>query len=284
MSINFCHISPTAHLNLVSNRETHLVLSHIIEKDSKYVDFYLEQKERNPNTKIIMDNGAFEMYKAGLPMYSPDKLVEMATKINADYIVMTDYPGEHGEKTIESAKSLAPKFHESGFKTFFVPQSRVGDIDDCINTFRWASLNTDLVDYVGVSILTAPNAYGVENNNKMQRFCSRLKLMYEMSNSLIFSTLKSKGVKIHFLGMVDGPNEVMFMEPFGKYIDSWDSSAAIWAGLHGIKFDRSPTGLINGKFEQEVDFDFVCTNPTLIELAKQNIEYIDRLAYAYIWK
>ena len=30
----------------------------------------------------------------------------------------------------------------------------------------------------------------------------------------------------------------------------------MWAGLNGIKFDNSPTGLFQGKFAKEVDFDY----------------------------
>jgi hypothetical protein len=283
MAIDFCHIAPTAHLNLTKGRPVHLVLAHLVEQDPRYVDFYLQQKEQY-RCKIILDNSAFEMFKQGKPMYDSSKLIEMGNRIKADWIVMSDYPGEPSEKTIEAAKKLAPEFHDAGFGTFFVPQSKVGDVDDAIDAFRWASHNTDLVDYVGVSILTAPNAYGVEKGNKMQRFVSRLKLMYEMKESMIFSTLKAAGTRIHYLGMVDGPNEIMYMEPFGKYIDTWDSSAAVWAGLNGIRFDRSPTGLINGKFEEEVDFNFLTNDIDKITLAEINMEYIDKLCYAYIWK
>ena len=282
MSIEFCHISPTPHLNLVSGRKTHLVLAHLIEEDQSYVDYYFREKDEFGST-LIMDNSAFEMYKQGKEMYPSDKLISMAQRVNADYVVMSDYPAEPGEKTIEAAKKLAPELHEAGFKTFFVPQSKIGDTADCIKTFRWASLNPKLVDYVGVSILTAPNAYGVEKGNKLQRFMSRIKLMYDMKESLVFPSMKSHGQKVHFLGMMDGPNEIMYAEPFGKYIDTWDSSAAIWAGLNGIKFDNTPTGLLSGKFEKEVDFDFETNDNNLISLAKENMEYIDKLCYTYIY-
>ena len=282
MSIEFCHISPTPHLNLVSGRKTHLVLAHLIEEDENYVNYYLREKDEYGST-LIMDNSAFEMYKQGKEMYPSDKLISMAQRVNADYVVMSDYPAEPGEKTIEAAKKLAPELHEAGFKTFFVPQSKIGDTADCIKTFRWASLNPKLVDYVGVSILTAPNAYGVEKGNKLQRFMSRIKLMYDMKESLVFPSMKSHGQKVHFLGMMDGPNEIMYAEPFGKYIDTWDSSAAIWAGLNGIRFDNTPTGLLSGKFEKEVDFDFETNDNNLLTLAKENMEYIDKLCYAYIY-
>ena len=57
-------------------------------------------------------------------------------------------------------------------------------------------------------------------------------------------------------------------------IDTWDSSAAVWAGLNGIAFDNSPTGLMNGKFELEVDFNAKFEDTTI---ACSNMAYIDQL-------
>ena len=280
--INFCHIAPTQHLSLTHKRPVHLVLAHLVEQDSSYVDYYLDQKDQF-NCQLILDNSAFEMYKQGRSMYPSDKLIEMGKRVNADYVVMTDYPAEPGEKTIEAAKKLAPEIHEAGMKTFYVPQSAIGNKIDCIKSYQWAVDNPKVVDYIGVSILTAPNVYGVEKGNKLQRFVSRLRLMYEMRDSLIFRGYKAQGQKVHFLGMMDGPNEIMYMSPFANYIDTWDSSAAVWAGLNGIGFDLSPTGLINGKFEEEVDFNFRTEDIDLLDLAAANMEYIDRLCYGYIW-
>lgn len=280
--INFCHIAPTPHLALTHKRPVHLVLAHLVEQDASYVNYYLDQKARF-KCELILDNSAFEMYKQGRPMYPSDKLIDMGKRVNADYVVMTDYPAEPGEKTIEAAKKLAPEIHQAGMKTFYVPQSAIGDKTDCIKSYQWAVDNPNLVDYIGVSILTAPNVYGVEKGNKLQRFVSRLRLMYEMRESLIFRSYKAQGQKVHFLGMMDGPNEIMYMSPFANYIDTWDSSAAVWAGLNGIEFDKSPTGLINGKFEEEVDFNFRTEDIDLLDLAVANMEYIDRLCYGYIW-
>ena len=280
---SFAHIAPTAHLDLTAGRDFYLVLAHLVEEDEAYCSFYLNERARNPGVQIILDNSAFELYKRGLPMYPSNKLIKMAQKIKADYIVMTDYPAEDGEKTIEAAKALAPEIHAAGFKTFFVPQSSVGDIKGLMKSFGWAASNIHLIDYVGVSILSAPNAYGVERGNKMQRFTSRLRLMYDLRDTNVFYDLKAQGCKVHFLGMVDGPNEVMFMSPFAKWIDSWDSSSAVWLGLNDRLYDRTPTGIFDGKFELEVDFQFKTSDYTLIDKAKQNMNYIDRLGYGYLW-
>ena len=127
-----------------------------------------------------MDNSAFEMYKQDREMYPSDKLIEMGTKVAADYIVMSDYPGQEAARTVDKAMEMAPELRDAGFGTFFVPQSKEYDLEDLIDAFDWASESDD-VDYIGVSILAVPIAYGVEKYNNLQRFLSRWKFMGELS-------------------------------------------------------------------------------------------------------
>ena len=276
MTIDFCHIVPTPHLkDFVRGRTTHLALAHLIETDEAYTEFY---RQENDST-IILDNSAFEMYKQNRPMYPSDKLVEMGQRIDADYIVMPDYPNQESQVTIDAAIEIAPVLKENGFGTFFVPQSVIGDKDDYIDSVQWA-VYSEHVDYIGISILGVPNAYGVEKNNNLQRFLSRWKIMDELWEHGLLHAAYDNGKLIHFLGMVDGPNEIQLMKDYTSFINTWDSSAAAWAGLNDIAFDDSPSGLINGKFEEEVDFDFETDDNDLIEKALDNIEYIDELCEA----
>ena len=271
--VDFCHIAPTRLLpTFVNNQSHHLLLAHLVEEDREYTRFY--QSGRNLADTYILDNSAFEMYKQGRDMYPSEKLIEMGKAVGADYIVMSDYPNEPGSKTIKAAEQLAPEFRKAGFKTFFVPQSEIGDIEDYIATFAWAA-SSPHVDYIGVSILGVPNAYGVEKDNKLQRYMSRFRMMCELYSRGILELAYNNGKKIHFLGMVDGPNEIELCRQF--HIDTWDSSAAIWAGLNKIAFDSSPTGLIDGKFEKEVDFNFSTLDKVRIDLAKSNMKYINDL-------
>lgn len=271
--VDFCHIAPTRHLSTFVNNQTHhLLLAHLVEEDKEYTRFY--RSGRNLAETYILDNSAFEMYKQGREMYPSDKLIEMGKAVGADYIVMSDYPNEPGSKTIKAAERLAPLFREARFGTFFVPQSEIGDIEDYIATFAWAA-SSPHVDYIGVSILGVPNAYGVEKDNKLQRYMSRYHMMCELELRGILNLAYNNDKKIHFLGMVDGPNEIELCSRFR--IDTWDSSAAIWAGLNNISFDGSPTGLYDGKFEKEVDFNFNTLDKVKIDLAKSNMKYIDDL-------
>ena len=270
----FCHISPTPYLDLfAAGRSHHLVLAHLIEEDEQYAKWYANMP-RDENTTVIMDNSAFEMYKQGKPMYDSSKLMVMANGVMADYIVMSDYPGEPARKTIEAAIELAPKFKAYGFGTFFVPQAEIGNVESVLQAFDWAA-EADEVDYIGVSILTAPNMFGVEKGNNLQRFLSRWKLMQLLEQRGTLDKIKENGKLIHFLGMVDGPNEINLVARWLQYIDTWDSSAAVWAAMCGIQFDKSPTGLIAGKNEIEVDFDHNSATIAQIATAMKNIRYID---------
>ena len=189
---------------------------------------------------------------------------------------MTDYPGEPAELTQNMAGQMAPKLRDAGFGTFFVPQSEEGNLQELIECFDWAAESED-VDYIGVSILAVPLAYGVEKDNKLQRFLSRWKFMNELEKAGILDRIKYNMKKIHFLGMVDGPNEIQLVQEWLPYITSWDSSAAVWAGMCNISFDNSPTGLIDGKNEIEVDFSHRDVDNTKLRKAMENCRYIDSL-------
>ena len=273
--IDFCHIVPTANLKLVQRREIHLVLAHLIEEDENYCEFY-----KNNGGDLILDNSAFEMYKRGEPMYPTEKLIDMAKKVGAQYVVMSDYPDDDPMKTIEAASKMIPELRKADLGTFFCPQAKKGDLEGLIASYAWAFYNPG-IDYVAFSILNIPLAYncetGTEHGWRMQKFLSRWKFMHALDKRFDLKKIKQNGKKFHFLGMTEGPNEVELMRPWHDVIDTWDSSAAAWAGLNGISFDRSPTGLKTGKFEKEVDFSACIEDPQYIELACQNMNYIDEL-------
>lgn len=273
--MNFMHIVPTPMLDTLCSEQKHfLTLAHLLQDDVKYAEWFRNHRASNPKSLIIQDNSAFEQFKRGEPMFPADRLLDLAESYNPDYIVMSDYPGEHSSKTIAAAEELAPRFKRAGYGTFFVPQSEVSDIEDYIQCVSWA-VESPLVDYIGVSILGVPNAYGVEQGNKLQRFMSRWSMMHELRYRGILRRAYLNNKRIHFLGLVDGPQEVKLCSEFN--INTWDSSAASWYGLNGIEFDNSPTGALNGKFEKEVDFDLYTTDNSLIAKAKNNMRKLDNL-------
>lgn len=278
--MRFCHIAPTFYLPLLADYDYHLCLAHLVERDTTYAQWYANLTRKLPHyldkrsKTIILDNSAFELYKEGKPMYPTERLIRLGNDIKADYIVMSDYPNKDPQKTIDAAKQFAPKLRNAGFGTFFCPQSKIGDLAGLVDSIAWAAVS-DHVDYIGISILAVPNAYGVEKDNKLQRFCSRWKFLRLLEQKGLLDLIVRNGKKIHMLGMVDGPNEIELVSSFLPYITSWDSSAAVWAGLNDILFDNSPTGLIEGKYEVPVDFNFKSAKNTAF--AVKNMQYIDGL-------
>lgn len=278
--IKFCHISPTAFLKkYTAYNDAHLLLAHLIAEDPEYKNFYASLKD---DKYKIMDNSAFEMFKLGKPMMASEKLIGLAKEVKAHCIVMSDYPKQDYRATVDAAKHLAPFYKSEGFDTFFVPQSELGDMDGLMKSIEWG-LNNEQVDIIGISILSAPIACGVNESTfeggarndayKMQRYLSRLTVFREMEKRNLLNKYASK--RFHCLGMVDGPKEIDLLREYSEYIFSWDSSAAVWAGMHDIRFDSSPTGLMYGKFEKEVDFH--CSNEHNPLAVIDNIVYIDKL-------
>ena len=268
--MNFCHITPTAYLDIfATGRKCHLLLAHLVNEDKIYRDWYVEEKKQY-NFDIILDNSAFEMFKRGEPMYDSNKLLDAANKCNADYVVMTDYPNEDYHKTIEKAKETADTLISHNFKPFFCPQSVDGDLEGLIKSFFWAK-NDPRIQMIGFSILAIPNAYDVLKN-PLQRFLSRWRFICELNKRGFF---QDNTKKLHLLGMLDGPNEIGLLKNFLSEFSSWDSSAAVWSGINGFVFDNSPTGIITGKFEREVYFDHDTATVNDIANATKNLKYID---------
>ena len=283
----FCAIAPTAFLDeFAEGRPAHLLLAHLVEESSEYRNWYINHKNRYPESTYILDNSCFERYKAGLPMYESGKLIELAKTVDADYAVLSDYPAEAGIKTIEAAQQLAPEFLNADIGTFFCPQSKIGELDDLIATFKWATSDQGnrLIDYIGLSILAIPNAFGVERSSQLQRYCSRARFMDMLQDAGVLYEASLNGQKMHCLGMLDGYREIDLLRPWLNYIDTWDSSSPVWAGLNGIAYDTSPTGLINGKFELEVDFSMSTdeVHPSKVLLAHNNLDKIDTLLAKYV--
>ncbi len=181
-------------------------------------------------------------------------------------------------------------FHAEGYETFYVPQSTIGDLSGLIEETLWA-LQSNLVDYIGISILAVPNAFGVEQNNKLQRYLSRHHFMQILNGVCLQQIGKNLeevkqqfNKKIHFLGMVDGPNEIALMRslvPHGIIIDTWDSSSPAWAGYCGVGYDDSPTGLIDGKIERHVNFNAPVPAKSSLSTILSNKRVINSLVRGY---
>lgn len=249
----FCIITPTAYLEQYASQSSmHLVLAHLVDKDDKYAAFYAGREEYK-----IMDNGAFELGES----YDPDKLIELAQKCKADAIVLPDYPFQPGQKTIDAASKYIPAVKSTGFDTMFVPQSETGNWRDWVETYSWASYNSD-IDIIGMSILGIPNAL-----NKVPAAYARVVatcLLQQMNN---FNFTKYH----HYLGLNAGPAlEIPALINLNA-LDSCDSSGPVWAGICGQMYTKATESYSPcRKISKHVDFGYPMINNTYVHEAIQN--------------
>lgn len=248
----FCIITPTEYLKDYASQSTmHLVLAHLVDTDGTYAEFYANRDE----TKI-MDNGAFELGES----YDPDRLIELAHECNADAIVLPDYPGQYYMKTIQAAIDLKRQVKEAGLKTFFAPQSEIGDLNGWIESYRWATIQED-IDMIGMSILAIPNALP-----HIPRQYARVVMTQLLYDRCIFAHDKYH----HYLGLNSGP--ALEIPPLIKMgaLDSCDSSNPVWAGICGQMYtEMADSYLMTRKIDKHVDFDYPMTSSDFVRKAIQ---------------
>ena len=252
----FCIITPTAYLERYASQSSmHLVLAHLVDEDQEYAEFYDGRSEFK-----IMDNGAFELGKS----YDPDKLIKLGQMCKADAIVLPDYPAQDSKKTVSAAIKLIDQVRDSGFQTMFVPQSQIGDKEDWIRSYVWAT-NMDSIDIIGMSILAMPNAIP-----HIHRGYARVVLTQILLERGLFNHDKHH----HYLGLNAGPKlEIPTLIGMGV-LDSCDSSGPVWAGICGHEYSKSTDSLqTTSKIKKHVDFDYplVDDDPTLKRI-QRNID------------
>lgn len=249
-------ITPTAYLEQYAIQSNfHLVLAHLVDKNDIYANFYAKVSERGDY--IICDNGAFELGES----YDPDKLIDLAYKCKADAIVLPDYPAQHSSKTIQAAIELGPKVKDAGFDTFFCPQSEMGDWEGWQEAYEWVSLN-DEIDIIGISILALPNALP-----HIPAAYARVVGTQILISKDIFNFDKYH----HYLGLNAGPG--LEIPPLIKMnaLDSCDSSAPVWFGINGIRYNITTDSLspISKQYMREVDFSYPWNSKNCIHEAIQ---------------
>jgi hypothetical protein len=238
----------------------HLVLAHLVDQDEEYAQFYADHNEFK-----IMDNGAFELGES----YAPEKLLELGTKCKAHAIVLPDYPFQSSSVTIDASLDVLYEIRHKGFKTMFVPQSEVGDLEDWINAYIWASENND-IDIIGMSILGMPTAMP-----HIPAAYARVVLTQILIDRNIFNFDKYH----HYLGLNAGP--ALEIPPLIKMnaMDSMDSSGPVWAGICGTMYSEMCDSYQPvRKISKHVDFAHPMTKDEWVHKAIQyNIHLTKRL-------
>jgi len=239
----FGYIAPVEYLDLIpEDADFHLILAHLL-KDKQYAAYYREKADRGDT--IICDNGAFE-FKRSL---DPEPLMELIADsgVKPTYVVAPDYPFEPWSVTYDSCINFIRMTAKEDYKIMAVPQSETGNWKGWLECYkRLAEL--PLVDVIGMSILGMPNAFCELTGTKDIATNRIFATAYMIENGLI-----NTSVQHHYLGLGDGPRELIVQRALGV-MDTNDSSSPFWHAINGVLLDDSATGLISGKSKIEVDF------------------------------
>jgi len=240
--IKFAHIATVNTTEeAISHSAFHMVLAHIAESNAKYAGMF-----RGAVGTVLLDNGAFEN---GVP-YDAERMVRIGMDVQADILVLPDYPYKDWTVGWETVEQDIEDYISAGFMTMFVPQSTKGDRDGFVKSIQRA-LGHPNIDFIGLSILGCPNA-GVTRAEILKMF-----------------NTPENVKRFHILGMLDTVDEIKDIVPYQHLVNSWDSSAAIWYGLHHLSVKNRKS-----KFKVPVDFDRAAEwNSTISE----NIKYIGGL-------
>ncbi len=200
----------------------HMILAHIDNK--LYRDrFY------NDNKYKLLDNGAFEN---GIPL-SVKEMIEVGHEVRADTLVLPDFPYSDWQIGWKKIEQSIEAYRNEGFQTMFIPQSLHDDHLGLYQSIEKA-LEHPYIDQIGLSIIAVPNA-GLERINILERYSS-----WAVSDK-----------RFHMLGALDDiGGEMIECSQYEQMITGWDTSAAIWSGLHSRELERE-----RKKFKLKVDFD-----------------------------
>ena len=257
---SFCIIAPTDYMMMYTARSnTHLVLAHLVDIDEKYTQFYKAMSGRGDF--LIMDNGAFELGQS----YHPEKLIELGTRCGASAIVLPDYPNQDPDRTVLAAIALIPEIKAAGFYTMFVPQSKIGYIEDWLQAYKWAAENDD-IDIIGMSILGMPNAMPY-----IPKCYARVVLTTILLDRGWFNINKYH----HYLGLNSAPNLELPSLIQMNVLDSCDSSNPVWAGINGYRYNICQDSFlpVAKKYLREVDFsEKMSTKGCIHEAIRYNLD------------
>ena len=249
--IKLCHIAPVNYVELgIAYSDMDMILAHIADEN----DVYAEAFKKSDNLKLL-DNGAFELDQP----YGVDKMIEIGKKVEADILVLPDYPLQPWEDGWDEIDERIKAYKDAGFKVMFAPQSLKGDESGYMLSLVKAVMD-ERIDFIGLSILACPNAF-----DKLPEHKVREKILGMMAN------MPGAEKRFHILGMLGSVDEIKRLTYYSKLIHSWDTSAAVWYGINDLTVEGRTE-----KFTKHVDFDIEFQDDK-VEQIIANINYMRSL-------
>lgn len=241
--IKVSFISPTSLIDKYGSKgDFHLTLAHLLKGDeeTKY-----EKAIKQSGLPIYLDNGLFEN-GVSVPV---EDLMDHAARLNAEYVFAPDvlYNREETEKNIDRAYDELQEANERyGSSTKLAAVVQADNEEDYLRSFM--VFNDDSrISLIGLSILSIPKSF--EKTIGRYSISGSRKVCMEKIDDLPFTKKKC-----HLLGAGHTYEDIIEANQY-DWIDSHDSSSAIWNGVQGHRI-FSNGWIHGGKTKVPVDFDF----------------------------
>lgn len=260
--IKVSFISPTSLISEYGSQgDFHLALAHLLPGLNEEPNDY-ERALVESGLPIYLDNGLFEN-KVSVPIRD---LIHKALRLKAKYVFAPDvlYDRKATEANIDEAwetlEELKEDYPESEH-TELAAVVQASNPDDFRASYMTFAADAR-IQLIGLSILSVPYSYkdliGTDDITKTRIEC--LKQLIELP----------RHKKSHLLGLGSSYADVAFANNHCSWVDSHDSSSAIWNAIQGKKIDPHTLEVEGGKTKVHVDFNF---NESLDEETKNTIQH-----------
>jgi len=277
--VELCFIVPINFLEEFATRgKYHLVLVHICQQSKKYKDFYKER--RKMGDFVILDNSVYELEKP----IEDERLVDIACDLNANEIILPDYP-ENVEKTLKISENFLSRMAKNNMLKKFqyalvIQGKRIKDVEKTIKflleveeckTLCFSGIPLRMYLYI-VDELEKKNILYVPRSLSftMNHLYSRVALYFFLKKEGYIERLRERGKKIHILGLTDGIELLNYAKE--DVIRSCDSSSAFVHGYHYIAYTYK--GLPGEKLSVKLDFFTKNINNLQRQLIEHNIKML----------
>lgn len=223
-----CATVPLPHLDPLAVGPMAMALSHLVgDGDTPYARFFRGLSQAG--SYVILNSGAFEAVRAGLPLPSLDASLARAARIGAAEIQFPEDPSS-GRRTVKLVASWVRALTAEDRRRYTWHAVVVGDGQRDYERCFDALAEIEPVGVLGLPKIITARCYAAACGARDLATTRRHAL-----GRLLPRTPKA----FHLLGL-DDPREVVDQRRWGPQVRSVDTSAAVIHAVHGIRYPVDP--------------------------------------------
>jgi len=230
------------------------VLGHLIKQDSEYREFYKKELKRSDFS--ILDNSAFEL-GASIPF---EELISVARELKPSHLILPDTVHDQ-ETTLKDSIDFYSQFRDELRELGITP---IGVVQG--NSFR--ELYQCILTYTSASIyyIAIPFDCIKDSDYSIIRFQFFKYLLGKLGKTILSE------LEIHFLGIQNPQELLLYTEEEKRFITSIDTSSPILHGIIGSRFTQYGSNQPKPKLKLADNLDISITEESE-EIINYNINF-----------